>query len=210
MLCWRARRACTLDSRLTAFGSNMKNKLATLCNLALLGLIALHAAPAWSNCTDPSNPQRFTYGRKGDIVCDRNIKVIWMRCSYGQIWSSSTKKCEGDPYRTTGAELLELLSTANSKGWQLPTQGQISAILDSVRDLPKIDSTAFPETPPGSFWTAEALAQWQLAKPFAPSMIDFSAGAAKESTMPSGTGFYVRLLLIPGSSIAIRAGITAQ
>lgn len=36
---------------------------------------------------------------------------------------------------------------------------------------------------------------------------DRVAGASKESLMPAGTGYYVRLLLIPGSAAATSAGI---
>jgi hypothetical protein len=39
-------------------------------------------------------------------------------------------------------------------GWRLPTVGELSGIVDLSRMGPAIDTEAFPNTPPGWFWSA--------------------------------------------------------
>ncbi len=177
-----------------------------LCVLFALGL---GINPSWSACPSAALEPRFKLSRTGDMAYDRAIRAIWMRCSYGQNWSSPGGQCLGQPYRATGQEVSDLLVKARSKGWVLPTKAQMGTLYDHDCGLPSTNSAAFPASPDGVFWTAEALSLWSAGQPPGGSLVVFSAGGAGTSGRASGNAFYVRLVLLPGSQEAKAAGIPA-
>jgi hypothetical protein len=72
-----------------------------------------------------------------------------------------------------------------STGWRLPSYIELISILDYGNANPSINTTAFPNTPSGWFWTATAVS-------FSPNSawyIDFGAGGTYDNASPAA---YVR------------------
>lgn len=196
------------------------------CSFVLLAMLGLTAGHARADCPQDVLPKGYKLSRTGDMVADPVSRFIWMRCSYDQHWSAESRQCTGIPYRTNGAQLMQLLKESTARGWVLPTREQLALTRVSSCSIPLVNGAAFPLTPPGSFWTRETLALWQQTlsqagtgdgappmtaqayRQLLDSAVDFSAGRSRESDMTPGTGLYVRLVLIPGSPEAMAAGIT--
>ncbi len=65
-------------------------------------------------------------------------------------WSGSA--CTGKPLKVTFAGAKAAARAAGS-GWRVPTKDELRALVDmSAKKKPRIDGTAFPNTPAMSFW----------------------------------------------------------
>jgi len=86
------------------------------------------------------------------VVLDRQTKLMWQRCAFGQMWDGKT--CVG---RSTRVEWdLATLWRDEHCGfadWHLPELIDLEGLV-AEGGIPQIDQAAFPNTPPGSFWTA--------------------------------------------------------
>lgn len=194
-------------------------------SLFIAAALVMVISAARADCPNQALDPRYKLSRTGDMVVDTLTGVIFMRCTYGQLWSAEARQYTGIPHRTTGDELLTVLADARTHGWQLPTHQQLGATRNSACEIPQVDGAAFPLTPPGSFWTQEALnLRLRVSPPILPepdsnamskpdflgllqAAVDFSGGLSKEIMMTPGTGLYVRLVFIPGSPAALAAGI---
>jgi hypothetical protein len=78
-----------------------------------------------------------------DTVNDASTGLTWQRAvpASTYTWDEAAALCQS----------LDLGGLAS--GWRLPTQDELSGIVDDGFS-PRIDPTAFPETPSDYFWTS--------------------------------------------------------
>jgi hypothetical protein len=93
---------------------------------------------------------RFSYSVDGAEVSDSRTGLVWQRCSAGQAWSGST--CTGTASTFTHEAALAYAQTQT--GWRLPNVKELSSIADKTKSNPAIDSTAFPATVSGWYWSS--------------------------------------------------------
>jgi hypothetical protein len=110
---------------------------------------ALLGTSAWAQSC-PSWPTAQRFAINGAEVTDNRTGLVWARCSVGQSWSGST--CTGSATTHTHEAALALAQAAT--GWRLPNVKELASLADKGCQSPAIDSTAFPNTPSGWFWSS--------------------------------------------------------
>lgn len=86
----------------------------------------------------------------GTEVTDPNTKLIWSRCSMGQVWGGTNCLDKPSPVNQEQA----FLYARSIKGWRLPNVRELSSLVDARRESPAIETGAFPSTPQGCFWSS--------------------------------------------------------
>lgn len=103
----------------------------------------------------PSTPtSRFTVHDNGTVT-DTQTGLLWQRCSLGQSWNGNT--CSGDAATYTWQAALSAVQNdefAGVRDWVLPNIKQLTSIVELACVSPAINTTVFPNTPNGSFWTS--------------------------------------------------------
>jgi hypothetical protein len=84
----------------------------------------------------------FTVNGDGTVT-DNMTKLVWQRT----VPSSTYTWADAGTYCASGTGLP-------GSGWRLPTYRELQTIVDDSQTNPSIDSTAFPSTPVGRYWTA--------------------------------------------------------
>lgn len=105
------------------------------------------------------------YRDNGDgTVTDIQTGLQWMRFSLGQEWKNGT--CVGEAKKYTWQEALNTAKELNRRGgyagyrdWRVPTEEELQTLLSGTQ-LPKINQTAFPNTPASWFWSSLASAYY--------------------------------------------------
>jgi hypothetical protein len=132
--------------------------------LLLLGN-ALIVSSAWAGqtCDTQSYPmsthaEQFKDNGDGTLT-DNQSKLIWMRCSMGQVWSGAT--CTGAPRTYTWQSAKDEAVKLNLKGgyaghsdWRVPQIFELAMIVERQCSNPRTNLELFPETPANYFWTA--------------------------------------------------------
>lgn len=159
-------------------------QLSTLYFLCLLGILPVAAFA-----------QPYVISTDGSEVTDQKTGLIWRRCSEGMSWDGTT--CMGTASTFTHEAALNRASTqADSTGvaWRLPNIKELSSIADKTLSNPAIDSTAFPATPTGWFWSASP---YVYVSGYA-WIVDFGSGYVYGDGSHGGGGrgntYYVRLV----------------
>lgn len=67
-------------------------------------------------------------GKSQDIIKDVVTNLEWQRCSLGQLWSVSTKRCTGTANRYNTPSALKY-KIPNTDGWRLPTVNEIKSLV---------------------------------------------------------------------------------
>jgi hypothetical protein len=96
---------------------------------------------------------RFAVSADGQQVTDSSSGLVWRRCAEGMAWNG--KACAGKPLRVklAGAKAAARTAAGDGKAWRLPTRDELRALVDvESKKKPRIDATAFPNTPSLSFW----------------------------------------------------------
>lgn len=142
----------------------MKRLLKPLSTVLTVGLIGLStAAQAACNSAIVSNTSssRFTSASTdGATIEDEYTQLIWMRCSLGQAWNSTSKSCDDDPAvpdRYTWREALEAAKATEVQGistWRLPNKKELASLVDYSCVEPAINSDVFPNTESTNYWTS--------------------------------------------------------
>ena len=101
------------------------------------------------------------YSDNGDgTVTDTYTNLIWMRCSLGQDWNSSSGACDeaASSFSWSGAlNQARKSSYAEYDDWRLPNVKELTSLLKHTSSSPSINSTIFPNIPTDSntyFWTS--------------------------------------------------------
>jgi hypothetical protein len=122
-------------------------------------------------------PGRYTVA--GGIVYDTKTKLTWQQAVPATTY--------------TWSDAMTMCSTLNlgGTGWRLPTVKELMTIYDVTQPTsPAIDSTAFPGTPAGHFWSSTPLAYKVNSVSYAWN-VDFVAygGADNGTPVSSATGY---------------------
>jgi Protein of unknown function (DUF1566) len=130
--------------------------------LSLLVAAATSAAFAEQTCDIRNYPLSSPSARfedNGDgTVTDRQTRLMWMRCSIGQAWSSGT--CAGQVAGQTLASAQDAAQQVNQRGtffyadWRVPQIHELATITERQCENPRINLQLFPSTPAGFYWTA--------------------------------------------------------
>jgi RNA-directed DNA polymerase len=99
------------------------------------------------------------FSLNGDEVTDAASGLVWRRCAEGMGWNGIT--CTGSALSFNHEDALRRAKTeaaTSGKAWRLPNVKELASLVDRRRSEPAIDSTAFPETPSGSFWSSSPYA----------------------------------------------------
>ena len=112
---------------------------------------------------------KFIDNQDGTITHQAN-NLVWLKCSYGQLWNGIT--CLGEAKKITWDEAIKLKSDLNGKtNWRLPTANELIQLVDcsdkkydadgnciniSSVNRPTISKTYFPNTPSESFWSSSS------------------------------------------------------
>ncbi len=117
-------------------------------NRAITLALAKKAAPPADTSRPPSpQPSNPRFNIMGAQVLDKTTKLIWSRCSYGQVWDN-TAGCVGTikSLSFTGARRAE------SDGWRLPSRMELVSLWERDPKTKKIiagaDPTVFSTTDP--------------------------------------------------------------
>ena len=101
------------------------------------------------------------YSDNGDgTVTDTYTNLIWMRCSLGQDWNSSSGACDeaASSFSWSGAlNQARKSSHAEYDDWRLPNVKELTSLLKHTSSYPSINSTIFPNMPTDdgtNFWTS--------------------------------------------------------
>ena len=116
------------------------------------------------------------YRDHGDgTVTDVKTRLQWMRCSLGQTWQGGTCVGEAKTYSwqaaLDAANTLRMGSYAGYRDWRVPTREELLTLIycssgrpktwndtgkscEGDYERPTIYQSAFPDTPPISYWSA--------------------------------------------------------
>lgn len=97
---------------------------------------------------------RFTDNGDGTLS-DNATGLQWKRCSEGQIWSGGV--CTGSATYHSWQQALQLAEAAvyaDNSDWRLPNIKELTSIVEAACYDPAINLTAFPGTPPRTYWTS--------------------------------------------------------
>lgn len=92
----------------------------------------------------------YTYSADGSEVTDAGTGLVWYRCSVGQTWSGTT--CTGTP--STFDHRLAMSHASSQTGWRMPNVKELASIVSINHLYPSIDTTVFPNTVSGTYWSA--------------------------------------------------------
>jgi hypothetical protein len=132
----------------------------------------------WANWPMPNPekadlPRPASYTSLGDGTVRDNVTCLsWQRTPAPQAYTFDAAKAY--------CAKLDL----NGGGWHLPSRIELTSIVDTTRNGPAINTTAFPGTPSGYFWTSSP---WAVTKvPLRAWIINFYEGLTSNGAYQSG------------------------
>ena len=89
-------------------------------------------------------------------VLDRHKRLMWQRCTLGQVWNGNT--CVGRSQRMEWDHAaVHRYEHCGFADWHLPELVDLEGLIVEG-SIPAIDERLFPNTPPGSYWSASTVA----------------------------------------------------
>jgi uncharacterized repeat protein (TIGR02543 family) len=118
------------------------------------------------------------YALNGDgTVTHVPTGLVWQRCPKGQAWTGAT--CSGTAALYLWSEAMVLDDRyAGYTDWRLPSIEELLSLADYTKASPALNSTAFPNTTPGFYWSATN----QIANTTYAWGVNFSLGAASDAS----------------------------
>lgn len=121
----------------------------------ILAMSVANLNMAYAGC-HPSIPKstptnRFTILNGGSEVKDNATGLIWQRCSIGQTWS--IRGCGAEAKKFTWHEALKQ-AHALGNGYRLPNIRELTSIVEVSCSNPAINTTIFPSTVNGFYWSS--------------------------------------------------------
>jgi hypothetical protein len=110
-----------------------------------------------------TNPMSYTVSQDGLTVTDNVTGLMWQRCSAGL---SGTGCSTGSAATMTWANAITYcdgLSFGGHADWRLPDEYELQGIIHYGRYNPAIDTTAFPGTLAGGYWSSSTYAGYTNA-----------------------------------------------
>jgi hypothetical protein len=89
-------------------------------------------------------------------ITDSATGLTWQKCSMGQ---NSDATCTGTATTAnwvTAVQYCEDLSLASRTDWRLPNTNELTSIVDKTKTNPAIDTSLFPATVAGYYWSSTA------------------------------------------------------
>jgi hypothetical protein len=106
------------------------------CAIAISLLVI--SFPAWSGCNEPDRTPTSRYTITGGEVYDTQTRLIWARCSVGQVWTEG-EGCVGTIRDLTFEQAKQRVDAL----WRLPT-GKELVTLVAFCQHPAINTEVFP------------------------------------------------------------------
>lgn len=100
-------------------------------------------------------PASFFKIQANGTILDKRNKLIWMRCSVGQVWEEDKQRCSGKA-RLMNWNSAQKMAKQLGHSWRLPSIKELSLLVESRCESPSINLRLFPNTPAGHFWTNTA------------------------------------------------------
>ncbi len=101
--------------------------------------------------------QRFEDHGDGTVT-DRESKLMWMRCSGGQVLDDGACRGVASTHDWVSAqayaEQINRSGTLFFNDWRVPQIRELAVLAERQCSNPRIDIKAFPNTAPGMYWTA--------------------------------------------------------
>jgi len=134
----------------------MMNKILLVISLAFISCLTQA-----QTCNEDilSTAPNSLYSINGDgTVTDSKTGLIWMRCSLGQAWDSSS--CVGTTLTHSWSEALTAGNAqvfAGKTDWRLPNIKELNSLIDYKCIASSINETVFPMTISDYYWTASGI-----------------------------------------------------
>ena len=108
-------------------------------------------ALAFATALTAQAEDRFKVSADGQEVTDSTTSLVWRRCVEGMSWDGA--KCNGKAKKLNFPAANKLATSQTTPGWRVPTKEELLGLVDkSKKKKPRIDTTAFPNTPAGLTW----------------------------------------------------------
>jgi hypothetical protein len=97
---------------------------------------------------------RYELQNDGAEVLDKKTKLVWQRCSLGQVWDN--KSCTGTATKYSWKQALEAAKISTGD-WSVPDAHELRSLLEPSCNNPAINLNIFPDTPGVGFWSSTSL-----------------------------------------------------
>jgi hypothetical protein len=121
--------------------------------------------PSWAQtCNEAIEADAPTsrYALKSNgTALDKQTGLVWMRCSWGQIWADGN--CQGSPTAYPWQQALQTAEAAVFAGysdWRLPNQQELQSLVERRCYDPAINSAVFPNTKSFRYWSSTPVAYY--------------------------------------------------
>ena len=93
---------------------------------------------------------------QGQFIKDIENRVLWLRCSVGQVWSPETKTCAGKIVKLNQEEIEVAIIQAEeqlSGTWRLPTLSELESLVCISCTPAKVQNRYFPGIAREAYWS---------------------------------------------------------
>jgi len=93
---------------------------------------------------------------QGQFIKDIKNRVLWLRCSAGQVWISELRSCAGDVVKLNQEEIEVAITQANEQlpgNWRLPTLSELESLVCSSCAPAKVQNRYFPGIAREAYWS---------------------------------------------------------